>query len=143
MISTRNIDTKIEYKLIQKYVEGIAPFSQGHSLEEAIDRAVKQFPDGEFLKNVKIYTKNYGRRVKVVGDVWGISGNTKTQVTDNVVYSSSNDFAVGETVSFVKNNKNYEGIILKLYEKYATVQTIGLGGMKIKFDLYYTELKKK
>ena len=142
MISTRNIDTKTEYKLIRKYVEGIAPYSAGRSLEEAIDIAVKQFPDGEFLKNVKIYTRNYGRRVKVVGDVWGIPSNSNPQVNNNVLADSSNGFAIGEKVSFINNNKYYEGVIEKLHKKYATVQTVGLGGINIKFDIYYTEIKK-
>ncbi len=69
MVSSRNIDSKTDYKLIQKYVTGKASSKKGDALETAIDNSVKRIPDGEFLKNVKIYVKNNGRKIKVEGDV--------------------------------------------------------------------------
>jgi len=168
MISTRNIDTKTEYKLIQKYVVGKAPYSGGRSLEEAIDRAVKKCPEGEFLKNIKVYTKNSGRRVKVEGDVWGASSSTSAQVyietkntsavenskqqespnntkqKENVSTSkyTRNDFKYGEIVTFIKNDKSIEGRIIGLNENSALVEVIGALKIKSKQEVNYSDLNK-
>jgi len=73
MVATRNIDTKTDYKLIQNYVEGKGKAGKGvNPLEQAIDETVKKINGGEFLKNVKIYIKDNGQKVKIEGDVWGI-----------------------------------------------------------------------
>ncbi len=167
MIATRNIDTKTEYKLIQKYVVGKAPYSAGRALEEAIDRAVKKCPDGEFLRNIKVYTKNFGRRVKVEGDVWGASNSssapvyTETKKTSTVkakqqdspnntnpkenVNNSKytrNDFKYGEIVTFLKNNKSIEGRIVGLNENSAIIEVIGALKIKSKQEVNYGDLNK-
>ncbi len=71
IISTRNIETKSDYVLLQKDVTGKAKTKKSEALEIAIDEAVKKFPKGEFMKNVIIEVSKNGRKIKVVGDVWG------------------------------------------------------------------------
>jgi uncharacterized protein YxeA len=71
MISTRNVDSKTDYVLISKEVKGKAKTKKRDALEIAVDRAVKQFPNGEFMKNVVVEVNNSGRKIRVRGDVWG------------------------------------------------------------------------
>ena len=71
MISTRNVDSKMDYVLIAKDVKAVAKAKKGDPLESAIDKAVKNYPTGEFMKNVIISVSKNGKKVKVVGDVWG------------------------------------------------------------------------
>lgn len=75
--STRNFESKAEYVLIKKDVIGKAKVKGSDVIESAIDDAVNSEKDGEFLKNVRIYLKNNGRKIKVTGDVWGIKGEIK------------------------------------------------------------------
>ena len=70
MISNRNIDSSKEYVLIQRNVEGKAKMKKGDALERAIDVATEDY-NGEYLMNVKVYVKNNGKKIKVIGDVWG------------------------------------------------------------------------
>ena len=46
-------------------------------LEECVDQAVKSVEGGEFLKNVTVYVKKSGRKIKVTGDVYGIPVDKK------------------------------------------------------------------
>lgn len=70
IMSNRNIDLKKNYVLLQRNVEGKARLKKNDALERAIDRATEQY-NGEYLMNVKVFVKNNGRRVKIIGDVWG------------------------------------------------------------------------
>jgi len=72
MISTRNVDSKTEYVLIAKDVIGKAKVKNKQALESAVDDAVKQYPTGEFMKNVIVEVKTSGKKVRVTGDVWGM-----------------------------------------------------------------------
>ena len=73
--STRNIDSKENYVLIKKYCKGKGYSKNGTSMDEAINRCIKNCPDslgsGEYLKNVSVYIRSNGKRCKVIGDVWG------------------------------------------------------------------------
>lgn len=70
-VSTRNIDSSQKYELVQKGVEAKA--TGRDPLQEAVDRAVAQHPDGEFLRNVVVYVKP--GKVKVRGDIYGVPGS--------------------------------------------------------------------
>lgn len=72
VISTRNFESKENYELIKKDVSGKSKSSSKNSITEAVENAVSEYPEGEFLKNVVIYVKNNGKYIKVTGDVWGI-----------------------------------------------------------------------
>jgi hypothetical protein len=76
MVSTRNVDSKTEYKELARYVEGIDKGDYDRnknkytgSLQAAIDEAVMSVDGGEFLKNIEVYIMN--GKIKVRGDVWG------------------------------------------------------------------------
>ena len=71
IISTRNIETSTQYVLIAKDVTAKAKTKKNQALEIAIDKAVKQFPKGEFMKNTILEVSKSGRKIKVIGDVWG------------------------------------------------------------------------
>lgn len=64
MVSTRNVDTATEYKILSQYTKG-----KGSTIEESIYAAVKAIPGGEFMKNVQVFT--IGSKFQVEGDVWG------------------------------------------------------------------------
>jgi hypothetical protein len=71
IVSTRNMDSHVDYVLLSKEVKGTAKVKNDDALETAIDRAVKQFPTGEFMKNVVIEVSGNGKKIRVIGDVWG------------------------------------------------------------------------
>lgn len=120
MISTRNVESKAEYKLIAKDVEGKSRTSQDDALSDAIDQAVKQYPEGEFMKNVVVRIKSNGRKIKVSGDVWGIPSvdkNISQTVNVNVEYK------VGDLVTFKNDNgKLIEGTIIGQNSNAAVVE---------------------
>ena len=122
MISTRNIESKIEYKLVAKNVEGVTKMKHDDQLQNAVDEAVKQYPEGEFLKNTVVFIKNNGRKIKVVGDVWGIPSvekNITQKVTANINYE------VGDKVAFKNSHgKIIEGNIIGINNTSAIVEYI-------------------
>lgn len=71
VISTRNMDFTKEYVLLSKDVVGKAKTKKNEALEVAVDKAVHQFPTGEFMKNCTVEVSNSGKKIRVVGDVWG------------------------------------------------------------------------
>jgi hypothetical protein len=121
IVSTRNVDSKTEYVLIQKDVNGKGK-STG-ALEEAIDGAVKQFPTGEFMKNVSIEISGNGNRVKITGDVWGTTPtqNVDKEVTKTV--KANIEFKTGDKVTF-KNGvgKIVEGTLIGVNQNTAIVE---------------------
>lgn len=78
MASNRNIDSKTNYVLIQRYVYAKVKNKGPEIIENAIDEAVKKTPGGEYMMNVKFYVKGNGKKVKVEGDVWGTAPTTTT-----------------------------------------------------------------
>lgn len=119
MISTRNIDSKTDYVLLEKDVMGKAKAKKKDVIELAVDRAVKKQPTGEFMKNVIIEVSNSGKKIRVRGDVWGTPPNIniKTTVTANI------EFKAGDKVTFKSGGKIVEGTILGVNEKNAVVET--------------------
>lgn len=81
MASTRNVDSKTNYVLIQRYVTAKVKNKNDEVLQNAIDKAVKETPGGEYMMNVKLYVKKNGKKVKIEGDVWGLPGATTETVT--------------------------------------------------------------
>lgn len=72
MISNRNIDNSKDYVELRREVIAKSRLKRKDALESAIDKATEQVEGGEYLMNVKIYVKGNGKKVKIVGDVWGI-----------------------------------------------------------------------
>ncbi len=138
MISTRNVDSKTDYKLIEKYVVGKAKSNSGNALQIAIDNAVRSVPEGEFLQNVRISISQNGRKVKVEGDVWGIP-NVNKQVTKSV--KKEVEFKTGDKVTFRNAfGKIVEGEILGLNQHTAIIEFTNAFGKKAKTEVKYEEI---
>jgi len=69
VVSNGNFDSAAEYVLVARSVEGKAKTKKGDPLESAIDKVVME-NNGDHLRNVKIYVKNNGAKIKVIGDVY-------------------------------------------------------------------------
>lgn len=75
-VSNRNIENK-EYISLKRYSGGSKKEikrSKSKSIEEAIDKTVKNVDGGEFIKNAKIYIikKRKKQYFAIEGDVWGL-----------------------------------------------------------------------
>jgi hypothetical protein len=108
MVSSRNVDKTMDYVLLRSYMGGNQKEIKDSkkleisSLENAINKVVKETPGGEFLKNVKIYLID-GKYIAVEGDVWGTAG-----VKENYRGISLNDHVI------YKDGKVYKGKIVAL-----------------------------
>lgn len=72
VISTRNMDSDgAKYFLLSKDVRAKAKTKKHEALEAAVDKAVHQFPTGEFMKNCVVEVSSSGKKIRVTGDVWG------------------------------------------------------------------------
>ncbi len=133
-ISNRNIDSKEPYVLLKREVESIAK-SNKDALEEAIDKLTKEY-SGEFLRNVKIYIKNNGKKVKVIGDVWGIQ-KTNVNIKTNAI--AKIDLKIGDKVVFKRKGRILDGIIIGLNPKSVIVE---YGRWKKRTELNYDQVTK-
>lgn len=83
VLANGNMDSKTEYIKLAENVEAKYKTKKDDPLEECVDKAVNSIPGGEFMKNVSIYVSWNGKRVRVVGDVYGIpvanQGQTDTE----------------------------------------------------------------
>jgi hypothetical protein len=108
MVSSRNVDKTMDYVLLRSYMGGNQKEIKDSkkmeitSLENAINKVVKETPGGEFLKNVKVYLID-GKYIAVEGDVWGTAG-----VKENYRGISLNDHVI------YKDGKVYKGKIVAL-----------------------------
>ena len=80
MISHRNISSTFDYQNITTYSGGSKrqlKKSRAETIEQAVDKTVKEVPGGEFIMNAKLYLVKHKRMVgsdyyfAVEGDVWG------------------------------------------------------------------------
>lgn len=118
MVSTRNVDTSKKYVLFERAITGKAKTKGRDALKVAIDNACEK-AKGEYLANVKIYVKNNGKKVKVVGDVWGDEA-VKVNVTTTV--DVVNELKVGDTVAYKSGGKLKEGKIVGINANAAIVE---------------------
>lgn len=118
MISNRNIDSSLDYSPLTTYSGGEfykIRQTRATTIEEAVDRTVRNIPGGEFLMNVKIYLVN-GRYFAVEGDVWGRS--------DGVVFKG---FKVGDQVTWKDGREYMTGSITSLKDEYTCLIETDLG----------------
>lgn len=139
MVSNRNVDRNVEYVELQRYVKaksngGGTSYTKSYdvtsdnmnynkqnvgALEKAIDNCVRSVQGGEFLKNVQIEISGNGNRVRLVADVWGISGvmtekektQSKFNIGDNVTWSNFGTFLKGTITG-----KDDEKAVVKYYD---------------------------
>lgn len=127
-ISNRNIDNSKTYVMLERNIETIVK-QQKDALEVAIDQITNEH-DGEYLQNIQVFVKNNGKKVKIVGDVWGIQ---KANV--------DLDYQIGTPILFEERGKNIKGKIIGI--KQNTVIIEYLSGKKTKTkELKYSEITK-
>ncbi len=133
-ISNRNLDDSQEYVMLEREVEAVAT-SQNDALEQAVDNMTKEH-EGEFLRNVKIYVKSNGKKVKVIGDVWGIQ---KTAVNVNTNANATIELKIGDNIVFNRRGTIIDGRIIGLN---ATSVIVEYGKRKKKIELRYDDVTK-
>ena len=128
-ISNRNLDDSKNYILLNREVEGIAD-ADSDAMEQAIDNLTKKY-EGEFLRNAKIYVKSNGKKIKVIGDVWGIQN---TSVSVNTSVNKEVKLDIGDTVVFKRKGALTDGKIIGINSNVLIVE-FGKGKiMEVKFD---------
>ncbi len=133
-ISNRNIDNSEQYVLLERDVESVAK-SEKDALEQAVDNMTKEY-EGEFLRNAKIYVKSNGKKVKVIGDVWGIQ-KTNVNVTTNA--NAKIELKVGDKVVFNRKGDIVDGKIIGLNSDSVIVE---YGKRNKRIELKYDEVTK-
>ena len=136
-ISNRNLDDSEKYVLLKRDVEAIAKSKNDDALEQAVDNLTKEY-EGEFLRNAKIYVKNNGAKVKVIGDVWGIQ-QTNVNVTANA--NAKIELKIGDNVVFKIKKDILEGRIIGLNPNFVIVEYQKRKRKKI-IELKYDEVTK-
>jgi hypothetical protein len=133
-ISNRNVNDSQEYVMLEREVEAIAT-SENDALEQAVDNMTKEH-EGEFLRNVKVYVKSNGKKVKVIGDVWGIQ---RTAVNVNTNATATIELKIGDHVVFDKRGTITDGKIIGLN---ATAVIVQYGKREKKIELRYDDVTK-
>lgn len=132
-IGNRNVDDSMKYYLLTREVETIASADKD-ALEQAVDDLTQKY-QGEFLRNVKIYVKNNGKKVKVIGDVWGTQ-NTTINVTAEA--NAKIELNVGDSVVFKRKGKLIDGKIIGINSNAVIVEF----NKDEKIELRYDEVTK-
>ena len=128
-IGNRNVDDSKKYTLLTREVEAVAE-ADADAMEQAVDNLTKKY-EGEFLRNVKVYVKSNGKKVKVVGDVWGIQNtliNVSTEANAKVILN------VGDSVVFKRKGKLTDGKIIGVNSNLVIVEYDGDKKVELKYD---------
>ena len=128
-IGNRNVDDSKKYTLLTREVEAVAE-ADADALEQAVDNLTKKY-EGEFLRNVKVYVKSNGKKVKIIGDVWGTQNtliNVSTEANAKVILS------VGDSVVFKRKGKLTDGKIIGVNSNLVIVEFDGDRKVELKYD---------
>ena len=128
-IGNRNVDDSKKYTLLTREVEAVAE-ADADAMEQAVDNLTKKY-EGEFLRNVKVYVKSNGKKVKVVGDVWGTQNtliNVSTEANAKVILN------VGNSVVFKRKGKLTDGKIIGVNSNLVIVEYDGDKKVELKYD---------
>lgn len=128
-ISNRNLDDSKKYALLNRDVEGVAD-ADSDAMEQAIDNLTKKY-EGEFIRNAKIYVKSNGKKVKVIGDVWGVQN---TMVAVNTSANAEIKLEVGDTVVFKRKGEIIDGKIIGINANVLIVEYGKGKRAELKFD---------
>lgn len=132
MVSTRNVDSKLNYSRISTYSGGSKrelKHSKAKTIEDAIDQTVKKVMGGEFLMNVKLYSID-GVYFAAEGDVWGPSNSNEINYRG---------FKNGDAVTWKKNGHFITGTITALKDDKTCYVADELGKT---FELLYDNITK-
>ena len=128
-IGNRNVDDSKKYTLLTREVEAVAE-ADSDAMEQAVDNLTKKY-EGEFLRNVKVYVKSNGKKVKIIGDVWGTQNtliNVSTEANAKVILS------VGDSVVFKRKGKLTDGKIIGVNANLVIVEFDGDRKVELKYD---------
>ena len=128
-IGNRNVDDSKKYTLLTREVEAVAK-ADADAMEQAVDNLTKKY-EGEFLRNVKVYVKNNGKKVKIIGDVWGTQNtliNVSTEANAKVTLN------VGDSVVFKRKGKLTDGKIIGVNANLVIVEFDGDRKVELKYD---------
>ena len=128
-IGNRNVDDSKKYTLLKREVEAVAE-ADADAMEQAVDNLTKKY-EGEFLRNVKVYVKSNGKKVKVIGDVWGTQNtliNVSTEANAKVTLN------VGDSVVFKRKGKLTDGKIIGVNSNLLIVEFDGDRKVELKYD---------
>ena len=128
-IGNRNVDDSKKYTLLTREVEAVAE-ADADAMEQAVDNLTKKY-EGEFLRNVKVYVKSNGKKVKVIGDVWGTQNtliNVSTEANAKVTLN------VGDSVVFKRKGKLTDGKIIGVNANLVIVEFDGDRKVELKYD---------
>ena len=128
-IGNRNVDDSKKYTLLTREVEAVAE-ADADAMEQAVDNLTKKY-EGEFLRNVKVYVKSNGKKVKVIGDVWGTQNtliNVSTEANAKITLN------VGDSVVFKRKGKLTDGKIIGVNSNLLIVEFDGDRKVELKYD---------
>lgn len=128
-IGNRNVDDSKKYTLLTREVEAVAK-ADADAMEQAVDNLTKKY-EGEFLRNVKVYVKSNGKKVKIIGDVWGTQNtliNVSTEANAKVTLN------VGDSVVFKRKGKLTDGKIIGVNANLVIVEFDGDRKVELKYD---------
>ena len=128
-IGNRNVDDSKKYTLLTREVQSIAE-ADADALEQAVDNLTKKY-EGECLRNVKVYVKSNGKKVKIIGDVWGTQNtliNVSTEANAKVTLN------VGDSVVFKRKGKLTDGKIIGVNSNLVIVEFDGDRKVELKYD---------
>ena len=128
-IGNRNVDDSKKYTLLTREVEAVAE-ADADAMEQAVDNLTKKY-EGEFLRNVKVYVKSNGKKVKIIGDVWGTQNtliNVSTEANAKVILN------VGDSVVFKRKGKLTDGKIIGVNSNLVIVEYDGDKKVELKYD---------
>ena len=128
-IGNRNVDDSKKYALLTREVEAVAS-ADSDALEQAVDNLTQKY-QGEFLRNVKVFVKSNGKKVKIVGDVWGTQNtliNVSTEANAKVTLN------VGDSVVFKRKGKLTDGKIIGVNANLVIVEFDGDRKVELKYD---------
>ena len=128
-IGNRNVDDSKKYTLLTREVEAIAE-ADADAMEQAVDNLTKKY-EGEFLRNVKVYVKSNGKKVKIIGDVWGTQNtliNVSTEANAKITLN------VGDSVVFKRKGKLTDGKIIGVNSNLVIVEFDGERKVELKYD---------
>jgi ribosome maturation factor RimP len=128
-IGNRNVDDSKKYTLLTREVEAVAE-ADADAMEQAVDNLTKKY-EGEFLRNVKVYVKSNGKKVKVIGDVWGTQNtliNVSTEANAKITLN------VGDSVVFKRKGKLTDGKIIGVNSNLVIVEYDGDKKVELKYD---------
>ena len=129
IIGNRNVDDSKKYSLLTREVQSIAE-ADADAMEQAVDNLTKKY-EGEFLRNVKVYVKSNGKKVKIIGDVWGTQNtliNISTEANAKVVLN------VGDSVVFKRKGKLTDGKIIGVNSNLVIIEFDGERKVELKYD---------